>query len=84
MYSHFYIEDGRKYTVFPAYYALLFQKKVKIATEMQKKICALHGEGPVTDRTCQKCFAKFLQISRWAMLHGWVDQLKLVGIKLRH
>ena len=51
---------------------------------MQKKICALHGEGPVTDRTCQKCFAKFLQISRWAMLHGWVDQLKLVGIKLRH
>ena len=26
---------------------------------MQKKICAVYGEGAVTDRTCQKWFAKF-------------------------
>ena len=37
-------------------------KKDKNATEMQKikKICAMYGEGAVTDRTCQKWFAKFL------------------------
>ena len=28
-------------------------------TEMHKKICAVYGEGAVTDRTCQKWFAKF-------------------------
>ena len=26
---------------------------------MQKKICAVYGEDAVTDRTCQKWFAKF-------------------------
>ena len=26
---------------------------------MQKKICAVYGEGAVTDQACQKCFAKF-------------------------
>ena len=35
-------------------------KKDKNATEMQTKICAVYGEGAVTDRTCQKWFAKFL------------------------
>ena len=25
----------------------------------KKKFCAVYGEGAVTDRTCQKCFAKF-------------------------
>ena len=34
-------------------------KKGKNTTEMQKKICAVYGEGAVTDRTCQKWFAKF-------------------------
>ena len=27
---------------------------------MQKKICAVNGEGAVTDHTCQKWFAEFL------------------------
>ena len=26
---------------------------------MQKKICAVYGEGAVTDQTCQKWFVKF-------------------------
>ena len=34
-------------------------KKGKNATEMQKMICASYREGAVTDRTCQKWFAKF-------------------------
>ena len=38
---------------------LYYFKKGKNATEMQKKICAVFGEGAVTDRTCQKWFAKF-------------------------
>ena len=36
-----------------------FFKKSKNTTEMQKKICAVCGEGAVTDRTCQKWFVKF-------------------------
>ena len=35
-------------------------KKGKNITEMQKKICAVYGEGAVTDRMCQKWFVKFL------------------------
>ena len=39
---------------------LYYVKNGKNSTEMQKKICAAYGEGAVTDRTCQKWFAKFL------------------------
>ena len=38
---------------------LYYFKKGKNAAEMHKKICAVYGEGAVTDRTCQKWFAKF-------------------------
>ena len=38
---------------------LYYFKKGKNATEMHKTICAVYGEGAVTDRTCQKWFAKF-------------------------
>ena len=39
---------------------LYYFKKGKNATETHtKKMCAVHGEGAVTDRTCQKWFAKF-------------------------
>ena len=38
---------------------LYYIKKGKNTTETQKKICAVYGEGAVTDRTCQKWFAKF-------------------------
>ena len=38
---------------------LYYLKKCKNTTETQKKICVAYGEGSVTDRTCQKWFAKF-------------------------
>ena len=39
---------------------LYYFKKGKNTTEMQKqKICAVYGEGAVTDRMLQKWFAKF-------------------------
>ena len=38
---------------------LYYFKKGKNATEMQKKICAVYGESAMTDRMCQKWFAKF-------------------------
>ena len=38
---------------------LYYFKNGKNATEMQKKICAVYGEGVVTDRMCQKWFVKF-------------------------
>ena len=39
---------------------LYYFKTGKNATATQKKICAVYGEGTVTDQTCQKWFAKFL------------------------
>ena len=39
---------------------LYYFKKGKNATETQKKICAVYGEGAVTDQTCEKLSAKFL------------------------
>ena len=38
---------------------LYYLKKCKNATLMQKKICAVDGEGTGTDWTCQKWFGKF-------------------------
>ena len=38
---------------------LYYFKKGKIATEMQKTICTVYGEGAVIDRRCQNWFAKF-------------------------
>ena len=38
---------------------LYYFKKAKSATEMQKKICAVYGEGAVTDPMCQKRLVKF-------------------------
>ena len=38
---------------------LYYFKKGKNTTEMQEKICAVYGEGAVTDQTCQKWFVKF-------------------------
>ena len=39
---------------------LYYFKKGKNTTETQTKMCALYGEGAVTDRMCQKWFMKFL------------------------
>ena len=36
-----------------------YLKKGKNTIETHKKISAVYGEGAVTDRTCQKGFAKF-------------------------
>ena len=38
---------------------LYYFTKGENTTEMQKKICAVYGEGAVTDQTCQKWSAKF-------------------------
>ena len=45
---------------------LYYFKKGKNTTETQKKICAVYGEGAVTDQMYQKWFAKFLgTIDTW-------------------
>ena len=76
--SYLNTEDGRKKATFSAYYF----KKGKNATETQKKICAVYGEGAVTDRTCQKWFAKF-PAGDFSLddASRSVDQLKLITIK---
>ena len=59
-------------------------RKGKTATKMRKKICAVYGEGAVTDQTCQKELQSFMLEISWMMLRGRVDQLKLIAIKSRH
>ena len=49
---------GLIFSQFFIYYAFYF-KKGKNTIEMEKKICAVYGEGAVTDEMCQKWFAKF-------------------------
>ena len=58
MCSHFSIEDKRRKATF-WHITLYYFKKGEKVTEMQKKICAVCGEGAVTDRMCQKWFDKF-------------------------
>ena len=40
-------------------FVLYYFKKGKNTSEMRKKICAVYGEGAVTDRTRHKWFVKF-------------------------
>ena len=66
-------------------YANYCFKKGKKTTETLENICVVYEKGAVTDRPCQSGFQSFmLQISWWTMLHGWVDQVRLIAIKLRH
>ena len=37
----------------------IISRQVKTQLKHTKKICAVYGEGAVTDQTCQKWFAKF-------------------------
>ena len=64
---------------------LYYSKKGKDTTKTQKKICAVYGEGAVTDECVKSGLRSFvLLISLWTMLHGCVGQLKLIAIKSRH
>ena len=45
-------------------------------------MCAMYGEGAVTDRSCQRWFMKFCaEISHWTMLRSHIDQLKLIAVE---
>ena len=65
-------------------------KKGKNSTEMEKKTCAMDGEGPVTDGTCQKWFVRFLDIltfwpnnySLWGYLMHWKTFSSTPGLDL--
>ena len=50
------MEENKPYYL---YIMLYYTKKGKNTTERQKKICAVCGEGAVTDSIYQKWFAKF-------------------------
>ena len=62
---------------------LCYFKKDKNSTERWNRICV---EG-VTDQTCPKWFVKFCTGDSTlddSTLQGWVNELKLIAIKLRH
>ena len=50
---------------------------------MQKKSCAVCGEGAVTDKMRQKWFAKFCAGDSLTVLRGRVDPLKGIAFKQR-
>ena len=50
---------------------LYYLKKGINMTAMQKKICAVCGEGAGTDQTCQKWFAKFCAGDFWKDIATW-------------
>ena len=75
--SYFNTEDGKKYATFWRI-MLYYFKKGKNASEIQKKICAVYGEGAMTDQTRQKWFVKFL-----GAIDIWPDNSLLWGC-LRH
>ena len=54
---HFNIEDGTKYAMF-WHIMFYYLKKSKNAIKMHLKRCAVYREGAVSDRMCQKWFAK--------------------------
>ena len=58
---YFNIEDGRKYATFSVCYTFIISRKVKTTDKQKEKIIyAAYGEGAMTDRMCQKWFARFL------------------------
>ena len=57
MCSYFHIEDGRNRQHL-WHIMLYYSREGKNSTEMQKKVCAVCGEGAGTDRMCQKWFVK--------------------------
>ena len=56
---------------------LYYFKKGINTTETQRFV--QYGEGAMSG-----LLSFVLEISHWAMLHDWVDQLKLIAIKSRH
>ena len=64
----------KEYTQYFWHIMLYYFKKGKNTTEMQKKICAVYGEGAVTDGIYQKWFVRFHAGDFIVvMLHGQVD-----------
>ena len=53
---------------------LYYFKKGKNAAEIHEKICAVHGEGAVTDGTCQKWFAKIRSGDFWLDNAPWLGR----------
>ena len=58
MHSHFNIEDGIKKQHF-GMLCFIISRKVKQQLKQTKKICAVYGEGGITDQMTQKWFVKF-------------------------
>ena len=82
--SHFNIEEKEKKQHFQ-HTTLYYFKKGKDATETQEKICAVYGEGAVTDGTCQKWSVKF-RAGDFSLDDATLSgrQLKSIAIKSRH
>ena len=61
---------------------LFYFRKGKNATQIRKKICVVYGEDAVSDRMCQKWFAKF-HSREMKMLLALADQSPPMSTKLQ-
>ena len=85
--SYFNIENGRKKILW--HVMLYYFKKGKNATETYTytKICAVYGEGAVTDWMCQKWFMRFHTGDFWlvdAQQSGRPTKDRDIGIQWRY
>ena len=62
------MEENRQHFWHVMFY---YFKKGKNIAEVQKKICAVYGEGAVMDQMCQKWFAKFCAGDFWKDIATW-------------
>ena len=71
--SHFNIEDIKRVHIFSVL-CFIISRMVKMQLKHTKKICAVYGEGAVTDWTCQKWFAEVLgtmdSLAKWFFAMG--------------
>ena len=67
------------------YYASIISKKVKMQLKCKKRfVRCMEKVLWLTKRVESGLWSSILEMSVWTMLHGQVDQLKLIAIKSRH
>ena len=68
-YAIYYFFPQATALIFFQHMMLYYFKKGKNATETQEKICAVYGEGAVTDQMHQKWFVGTSLVAQWLRIH---------------
>ena len=80
LYSHFNIEDKKRYTIFFGILCFILSRKVKTQLKHKKSFAQCMEKVLWWMECVRSSLQSFvLEISCWTMLHGQVDQLKLTN-----